>query len=81
MHKINQIKIALSKHPELTGILERLEVLDNEMIQLQMDLAYVIYLQYTELEDEVGEEGMKALAELEKMVDAAILSLFGQGWI
>jgi len=80
MHKINQIKIALSKHPELTGILERLEVLDNEMIQLQMDLAYVVG-GAAELEDEVGEEGMKALAELEKMVDAAILGLFGQGWI
>jgi len=80
MHMINQIKIALSKHPELTGILERLEVLDNEMIQLQMDLAYVVG-GGAALEDEVGEEGMKALAELEKMVDAAILSLFGQRWI
>jgi len=50
------------------------------MIQLQMDLAYVVG-GGAALEDEVGEEGMKALAELEKMVDAAILSLFGQGWI
>lgn len=80
MDKIKQIKITLSKHPELSGLLERLEVLESEMIQLDMDLVYVDG-GGAELDEEVGEEGMKAVAELRGMISDSCKSLFGQGWI